>query len=212
MCLSELGRGCHCPFQTTLWLQKKWELLWYGVIFHCSNKANYVTSVFFYFIFTPVSLLLLLPILFSATSWLCSLWVNFSFSMCFLPNQNSAWTRNTEQHLVGGHSWVCTGPSPLQKPLINAPLRPILPDTHVSHLHYSHLHSVSFPGMFWHHHFAILNVPHVVTLWAAAAKLMYKCQCSRVLPNPSSTWERRFSAVVGGCPNSSRRKKIHRLS
>lgn len=60
-CLSELEKRCNCLFQTTLWLQKKWELLWYGVVFHCSNKANYSTSSFS-LIFPPVSLLLQLSV------------------------------------------------------------------------------------------------------------------------------------------------------
>lgn len=120
MCLSELGRRCNCLFQTTLWLQKKRELLWYGVVFHCSDKANYVTSLFFYFIFTPVSSLWRVSNLFFAISWLCSLWVNFNFLSCFLPKQG---IRSSTSLLA--IPWLCMGigPIPLQKPP---------PDQHIS--------------------------------------------------------------------------------
>lgn len=49
MCLSELERRCNWLFQTTLWWQNKWELLWYGEVFHCPSKGTYSTCLFFLF-------------------------------------------------------------------------------------------------------------------------------------------------------------------
>lgn len=171
MCLSELERRCNCLFQTTLWLQKKWELLWYGVVFHCSNKANCATSLFFYLFYFYSCLITTPPIskhdLREGCLILCpKLVLRFMSKLPFFNvfSSQPEFCLNKESRTV-----LCCSPfrscaralAPSRcknQRLINTSLGLISPDKHVSHLGYSRLQSVTCLGMCWHHHFAILSI------------------------------------------------------